>query len=914
MNEIPESSIRILVVDDETTLLEIAREFLEQVPGFTVDVELSPLMALEALSSKKYDAVVSDYQMPGLDGIEFLKRLRSRGDDIPFILLTGKGREEVAMEALNSGADYYLQKGVQIRPLFAELTNMVQRSVEQKRTGQAIKESEIKYRRLFNNNRDAIFVWRRDDYVTFVDVNESACSLLNYSREELLSIDNANLVTPESVETIRRVREQFFVEGEASLDLTLISKAGEKIPCEVTANIIEIHGVGHAIAIVRDQREKLRSDKEANERDAMFRAIFDNSATGIALEDFDRRIMECNQALCNTLHQRYDELRGTIAYDLMDRDAGKDDHVDFEQLMNGELDRFSSENLYRNKEGLPVWANVHFSRLQDNGKNLALAMVDDVTQKWKTEKLQSSLYQISQATVSSISLDVLYARIHEILSGLMPAKNFFIGLVADDGETMSFPYFVDEKDPKPSGVRRCRTVSNYVIRTGKPLLMDAPLWAKLIAEGEIASTGALPNYWMGAPLNVGGRTIGVMVVQSYAGTVKFSELDLELLKFVSDHVALAIDRKRSEEALKESQRMLSTLMGNLPGMAYRCLNDNDWTMNFISDGCRKLTGYSPQELVGNKVRSYNDLIHPDDRRLVAEKVQKGVEGKCQFHVEYRLIAKDGTTRWVWEQGCPVYGDNGEMAYLEGFITDISMRKKAQENVRLANWKLTLLGDLTRHDVLNRVTMLSGYLELLERNVKDEKQRHYVDKAIIATRSIGEQMEFIREYQGVGVGEPEWFDMAQLASQVISKTDLGAIDVACELDGLSVYADPMIEKVLCNLMENSVKHGMTASHIIVSYQKKDDCVDIYFKDDGNGISQEMKQQMFDRNFQHRLGHGMNFIQEVLRITGIEIEEIGLPGAGAMFRIKVPAGCYRLTGEMGKSYMGDTSVIEQGRAGK
>ncbi len=335
------------------------------------------------------------------------------------------------------------------------------------------------------------------------------------------------------------------------------------------------------------------------------------------------------------------------------------------------------------------------------------------------------------------------------LSGLMPAENFFIGLLVDDNESMTFPYFVDQKDPNPGLVCRGRTTSNYVIRTGKPLFMDKDRWAKLIAEGEIVPSGTLPIHWMGAPLNVGGKAIGVMVIQSYSGTVTYSQLDLELLMFVSDHVALAIDLKRSEEALKESERKLSTLMGNLPGMAYRCRNDPEWTMDFISEGCRGLTGYSPNDIIGNTLLSYKDLIHPDDRRLVEEEVNKGIEGRCQFHVEYRMMAKDGTVRWLWEQGCPVYDETGTFVGLEGFITDVSMRKKAQDNVGLANRKLTLLSDLTRHDVINRVTMLSGYLELIEKNVKEDKVRRYAEKAILAARSIGEQMEFIREYQGVG---------------------------------------------------------------------------------------------------------------------------------------------------------------------
>ena len=83
-------------------------------------------------------------------------------------------------------------------------------------------------------------------------------------------------------------------------------------------------------------------------------------------------------------------------------------------------------------------------------------------------------------------------------------------------------------------------------------------------------------------------------------------------------------------------------------MAYRSRNDERWTMDFISEGCRSLTGYSPQEIIGNSLIGYNDLIHPEDRKLVTEEIRKAIEGKNQFHVEYRLIARDGTVRWLWE--------------------------------------------------------------------------------------------------------------------------------------------------------------------------------------------------------------------------------------------------------------------------
>ena len=115
----------ILYVDDETSLLEITKLFLEKDGDFNVHVFDSAGLALEALESRKFDAIVSDYLMPETDGIEFLKALRKSGDRTPFILLTGKGREEVAIEALNSGADYYLNKGGDPKSQFAELRNMI---------------------------------------------------------------------------------------------------------------------------------------------------------------------------------------------------------------------------------------------------------------------------------------------------------------------------------------------------------------------------------------------------------------------------------------------------------------------------------------------------------------------------------------------------------------------------------------------------------------------------------------------------------------------------------------------------------------------------------------------------------------------------------------------------------------------
>ncbi|MCK5833945.1 PAS domain S-box protein [bacterium] len=139
-------------------------------------------------------------------------------------------------------------------------------------------------------------------------------------------------------------------------------------------------------------------------------------------------------------------------------------------------------------------------------------------------------------------------------------------------------------------------------------------------------------------------------------------------------------RKENEKALRNAKRELSTLISNLPGMAYSCKNDKDWTMELISDGCLPLTGYPASDFIDNKNLSYNDAIHPDDRDFVWDSIQKALQMSKPFMFEYRIISANGREKWVWEQGRGVSGDNGKI-HLEGFITDINERIETEKALR-----------------------------------------------------------------------------------------------------------------------------------------------------------------------------------------------------------------------------------------
>lgn len=146
--------------------------------------------------------------------------------------------------------------------------------------------------------------------------------------------------------------------------------------------------------------------------------------------------------------------------------------------------------------------------------------------------------------------------------------------------------------------------------------------------------------------------------------------------FIGSCIDIA-DRLDAETALRENERVMATLMGNLPGMAYRCRNDAQWTMVFISDGCRKLTGYAPEDLLNNRRLSYADLIHVEDRAQVWQNVQAAVKDRRHFHLTYRIRNAQGEERWVEEEGQGVFSEDGTLLALEGFIYDITEAKRRE---------------------------------------------------------------------------------------------------------------------------------------------------------------------------------------------------------------------------------------------
>jgi PAS domain S-box-containing protein len=172
------------------------------------------------------------------------------------------------------------------------------------------------------------------------------------------------------------------------------------------------------------------------------------------------------------------------------------------------------------------------------------------------------------------------------------------------------------------------------------------------------------------------------------------------------HVATDIsERKRAEEALRERERAWATLINNLPGFVYRCANDRHWTMLYISNGCREVTGYEPEDFIGNKTLAYNDIVHPAYRGHLWEQWQDRLSKRVLCEVEYPITAKGGQTRWVWERGQGVFSHDGQLQFLEGFITDVTDRRNAENQMRLNEARLQSLHDIAQYKATSAKDLL-----------------------------------------------------------------------------------------------------------------------------------------------------------------------------------------------------------------
>jgi two-component system cell cycle sensor histidine kinase/response regulator CckA len=423
-----------------------------------------------------------------------------------------------------------------------------------------------------------------------------------------------------------------------------------------------------------DITERKRTERKLEERTAYLSALIENTPLAVVVLDADHRVQMCNPAFERLFLHRQSEMVGANLDELIaPRELATDAGAYTRQVLAGHA--VHSTTRRRRKDGRLLEVEVHGVPLLVEGELVGVyALYRDITERRRAERLQAAVYRIAEQADRCATLAELYQAVHEIIQDVMPARNFYIALYDEKEDLLSFPHFVDEVDVPLPPQKPGRGLTAYVLRTGKSLLCTLGVHEALERAGEVELVGVQSPIWLGVPLRIGEKTIGVMAVQHYSDASAYGEREQHILEYVSSQVAKTIERKRAEEALRESEAKFRALTETTASAIMILRGDR---FLYVNPAAEAILGYAREELEG---RAFDDFIHPDFRQVIKERREARLRGEpVPSRYEVKIVAMDGRERWI-DLTATVIEFEGEPAILVTAF-DITESKLAEEAVR-----------------------------------------------------------------------------------------------------------------------------------------------------------------------------------------------------------------------------------------
>ena len=484
---------------------------------------------------------------------------------------------------------------------------------------------------------------------TWIEVNQRLCQMLGYTRDELLGLSWTDVSHPGDLDANLDLFQQV-IDGKIDsyeLDKRFKRKNGEVLYVTLTVECERNNdgSVNHFLASYVDITKRKLAEIALVESEAMYRNLIEKMPDGVYKSTHDGKFVEVNPAMVKMFgyNSREEMIAIDIRQDLYLTPTERDTLVMDETFRELGIFRL------KKKDGTELWAEDHgWYTLDENGNTIFHeGVIRDVSERIQSEKaLRESEEKFKAIANYAASWEgwfntqgrLIWTNSYsERLTGYTPQEYM-------EAERILPMLFLEEDietvRKKFENAVFGDTGDNYEIRIKRK--DGSWFWASVSWRPILDSNGN----------SLGFRT---------------STRDIS-------------ERKQAELALNELQRQQTTLISNLPGFAYRCANDEQWTMFFISDGCNAITGYPPIDFLQNRKIAFNEIIHPDYRDLLWQKWQQALSEKQVFRHEYPIINADGEIRWVWEQGQGVFNENNELLYLEGFISDITSRKLAEQSI------------------------------------------------------------------------------------------------------------------------------------------------------------------------------------------------------------------------------------------
>lgn len=599
----------------------------------------------------------------------------------------------------------------------------------------------------------------------FVDGNHEAERMLGYRREELIGKNflKANLLAKGQLSKAAGLLAQNILGRPTGPDeFLLIGKDGRRVPVEIRTFPLKIEGRMLILGIANDISGRKKTEEEVSAWEKRFELIIEASGQVVYEYDLDTGRIDWSGSLEQVLGYKLEDMGGIDEWTEMIHPEDRAEAVRLLEESEKSHKTYEVDYRFRHRHGGYRWIHDRGVFLIDGerGSRRMVGMMQDITERKQAEVLQSAVYRISQAAESTASLEDLYRSVHGIVGTVMPAGNFYIALFDRKKDLISFPYFVDEEDTPPDPQKPSKGLTEYVIRTSRPVLCDEATDRDLRGRGEVELVGAPSAIWLGVPLIVDGVTIGAMVVQHYEDPKAYGQAELRMLEFVSSQVARSIERKRAEEALRRNQQRLSLHIQQTPLAVIEW--DTDFKVLKWNDAAERIFGYSAAEAVGR----HASFIVPEGFKAQVDQVWADLmAGRGGQRSTNENMTKDGRVIFCeWYNTALANGD-GRTIGVASLAQNVTQRHLAEASLREGLTKL-------RTTLKASIDSLASAIEMRDPYTAGHQERvTRLARAIAVEMGLGDERVEAIEIAGVIHDLGKLYVPAEILSKPTKLTDL-----------------------------------------------------------------------------------------------------------------------------------------------
>lgn len=626
------------------------------------------------------------------------------------------------------------------------------------------------------------------------------------------------------------------LSGYHKLRLTLLSVVGLTLSLIIVAAILTIVLGEKAAKIMRRSNKELEDiveerTREAQRAQAHFQHLLEATPDGLLVVNSEGEIQFSNAVIEIIFGYSRKEILKIKIEELLPKEL-RENHVEdrVEYFKNPEARAMGKDRnlfgLHANGSTVPIEVNLSPIKT-DNAELLTIVAIRDITDRKKSE---NELRKLSSAMEQSPSCIIITDK-NGTIEFVNPMFSEITGYSADDAigkkpsilssNTHPNSYFTELWETISSGKTWDNTIVNKT-KNGELIWVSGSISPLLDEQGEIQN---------------------FLAIQS--DITEKQQIQIEL-------------QKREER--------FSSLVRNIPGAVYRCANDKHWTMTFISEAIEQITGFVSDDFIHNSVRSYESVIHPDDRKYVAEEVSKSFEKDGFFHVEYRIIHKNGSVHWVFERGQLVRIEEDKESNIDGIIFDITERKKMEDALRVAKEdaematksKSDFLANMS-HEIRTPMNAVIGMSHLALQTNLDRKQQNYIGKVKRSAESLLGIINDILDFSKIEAGK---LDIEKISFSLDDVLDnfANVVGMKAEEKGLellfdipaslhkNLIGDPLrLGQILLNLGNNAVKFTESGEIIVKIEPIKNTELELEYKftitDSGIGMDEEQQEKLF-----------------------------------------------------------------------